>query len=384
MSAQLLAAVRLTQQPAQRRIALVTNLPTHYRKPLFDRLAAAYDVDFFFTGAGAGRYWPREHRLSTEGLSVVDSAGARALSGALRRGGYDCVVCSLTGRLSLLAATRATRAAGVPLVLWVGIWHHPQTLVHRVSRPFARRLYREASAILVYGRHVAAHVAAESGRTHSIFEAYQAVDNAFFGRRVPATEVERVRQELGLPAGAALLYVGRLEPEKGLEALLDSFADVRAARSLVLVGTGSIEAALRKRADRLGVAHRLFFPGYVAQEELRPYYHAAEALVLPSVTTRRFKEPWGLVVNEAMNCGLPVVATDAVGAVAGGLVVDGVTGLVVPEGDVPSLTRALDAMCADRVMRGRLSRTAREHVRRWSHDAAAASFEAAIEAACAS
>ena len=59
----------------------------------------------------------------------------------------------------------------------------------------------------------------------------------------------------------------------------------------------------------------------------------ADVYVLPSITTRLFKEPWGLVVNEAFNQGVPVIATDAVGAAAGGLVENGVNGFVVPEGN---------------------------------------------------
>ena len=87
-------------------------------------------------------------------------------------------------------------------------------------------------------------------------------------------------------------------------------------------------------------------------EPLRDVYAACDVLVVPSVPTRTFREPWGLVVNEAMNQGLAVIATDAVGAAAGGLVRDGENGLIVPAGD----ERALAAR--DGAARGR-SRAAR-------------------------
>ena len=70
-------------------------------------------------------------------------------------------------------------------------------------------------------------------------------------------------------------------------------------------------------------------------------YAAADVLVVPSIATRTFREPWGLVVNEAMNQGLPVIASDAVGAVAGGLVRDGRNGLVVRAGDSGALAHAM-------------------------------------------
>ena len=74
-----------------------------------------------------------------------------------------------------------------------------------------------------------------------------------------------------------------------------------------------------------------------ARPALAAAYATAELTVLASVPTRRFREPWGLVCNESMHQGRPVVASDSVGAVAGGLVADGVTGVVVPSGDVGAL-----------------------------------------------
>src|ERR1019366_8022522 len=73
--------------------------------------------------------------------------------------------------------------------------------------------------------------------------------------------------------------------------------------------------------------------GAIGREDLREVYAAGDVLVVPSIATRTFREPWGLVVNEAMNRGLAVIATDAVGAAAGGLVRDGQSGLIVPAGD---------------------------------------------------
>ena len=76
-------------------------------------------------------------------------------------------------------------------------------------------------------------------------------------------------------------------------------------------------------------------------------YAACDVLVVPSIRTRTFREPWGLVVNEAMNRGLPVIASDAVGAAAGGLVRDGVNGLVVPAGDSAALAAAIRRLAGD-------------------------------------
>jgi glycosyltransferase involved in cell wall biosynthesis len=116
----------------------------------------------------------------------------------------------------------------------------------------------------------------------------------------------------------------------------------------------------------------------MAPVELRRTYAAADVLVLPSIRTRTFREPWGLVVNEAMNRGLAVIASDAVGAVAGGLVRDGENGLVVRAGYSGELAAAIKRLAGDAELRARLGRAGAEDVRAFSHDAWAEGFSRAL------
>ena len=124
---------------------------------------------------------------------------------------------------------------------------------------------------------------------------------------------------------------------------------------------------------------RVRFAGYVPPEQAVAYYALAWVFVLPSVTTPVFKEPWGLVVNEAFNQGLPVIATDAVGAAAGGLVRDGVTGFVVPERDAAALAAALRRVLGDRALRDALGARAREVVAGWDNERMVRGFRDAID-----
>jgi glycosyltransferase involved in cell wall biosynthesis len=107
-------------------------------------------------------------------------------------------------------------------------------------------------------------------------------------------------------------------------------------------------------------------------------YAACDVLVVPSIPTRTFREPWALVVNEAMNRGVPVIASDAVGAAAGGLVRDRETGLVVRAGDSTALADAIGRLGADPALRARLGRAGADDVRAFSHDAWARGFSAAL------
>jgi glycosyltransferase involved in cell wall biosynthesis len=109
--------------------------------------------------------------------------------------------------------------------------------------------------------------------------------------------------------------------------------------------------------------------GQVPRERLPALYASADALVLPSVATATFLEPWGLVVNEAMAQGTPVIASDAVGAVVGGLVRDGRNGLVVPAGDAEALATRIRALARNPELRERLGAAAAEDVAPFSAEA---------------
>jgi glycosyltransferase involved in cell wall biosynthesis len=144
--------------------------------------------------------------------------------------------------------------------------------------------------------------------------------------------------------------------------------------ALVLVGAGSTPPWVP--ADGAVVGMVSLNP--VSALELRNFYAAADVLVVPSIPTRTFREPWGLVVNEAMNRELPVIASDAVGAAAGGLVRDGRNGTIVPAADPIALAAALRGFAADSSLRARMGAAGREDVSAYTHDAWAQGFSSAF------
>jgi glycosyltransferase involved in cell wall biosynthesis len=107
-------------------------------------------------------------------------------------------------------------------------------------------------------------------------------------------------------------------------------------------------------------------------------YSACDVLVVPSIATRTFREPWGLVVNEAMNCRTAVIASDAVGAAAGGLVRDGVTGSVVRAGDSSQLAHAMRTFAGDAALRARYASAGAQAVLEYDHEAWARGFSEAL------
>jgi glycosyltransferase involved in cell wall biosynthesis len=109
--------------------------------------------------------------------------------------------------------------------------------------------------------------------------------------------------------------------------------------------------------------------GAADPDELRNLYAGSDVLVMAAVETESAKEPWGLVANEAMAQGLPVIATDAVGAAAGGLVRHEQTGLVVPSGDPAALASAIERLARDDQLRRRLGEAAQAHARAYTYEA---------------
>jgi glycosyltransferase involved in cell wall biosynthesis len=110
-----------------------------------------------------------------------------------------------------------------------------------------------------------------------------------------------------------------------------------------------------------------------------PYYALAYVFVLPSITLPAGKELWGLVINEAFNQGVPVIATDAVGAAAGGLLQDGINGFVVPEGNSQALKHALQLILQDTEVRERLSANAKQTISKWDNENMVMGFRRAVE-----
>jgi glycosyltransferase involved in cell wall biosynthesis len=220
--------------------------------------------------------------------------------------------------------------------------------------------------VVTYGPHVTRYVTARRGRADGIFEAPQAVSAEEFGGPVPEEVVAAARERAGASERDFLaLFVGRLVREKGVEVLVDAWRRAGLGERAVLAFAG--DGPLRARVEAAGDDVRLL--GRLPRAELPALYAAADTLVLPSIRTATFLEPWGLVVNEAMHQGTPIVASDAVGAVAGGLVEDGRNGLIAPQGDAEALAARLRAVGANTELRARLGRAAREDVGRFTYAA---------------
>ena len=238
--------------------------------------------------------------------------------------------------------------------------------VRALKRLVLPRIVPQAAAWLVPGSLARDHIVAYGAVPERTVTFPLTVDVDELAARADAlrTDREAARARLGIGGDAiAVLQVGRLIEMKSPADLIRAAAEVRSRTNLslvvVLVGDGTEEAALRALAVELDVP--VFFTGLLAGDELTAVYVAADVFALVS---RR--ETWGVVVNEAMACGLPLVLSDRVGA-SGDLLEPGGNGELVRAGDPAALRSALERLAASEELRLRYGQRSRELVRDWGY-----------------
>lgn len=170
----------------------------------------------------------------------------------------------------------------------------------------------------------------------------EVVDNSYFSTKALSVRKApgKYKKQIGVPENY-FLYIGRFSEEKDLPSLLEAFQNCKNNTDnqwgLVLVGDGPQRKELEELVKR-GNIRSVFFKGFAQIEELPIYYALANVFILPSSS-----EAWGLVVNEAMSCGLPILASDTTGC-AEDLVQEGGNGFVFKPGSTTGMSELMDKM----------------------------------------
>ena len=249
---------------------------------------------------------------------------------------------------------------------------------HAIVEMLKAEFIQNCDGFVVPGRSAEEYLDAHNLRKDRIFTAPNAVDNDLFCSlaQVARQDATAVRRELDLP-NRYVLFVGRLVPEKGVFELLQAYAaldqDLRQQVGLVFVGDGSCRAELQKQASAL-TEGTIKFPGFAQRDQLPAYYALAEMLVLPTYT-----DTWGLVVNEAMACGLPVIVSRVAGCVSD-LIQENQTGLVIEPKDVSSLKSAMVHLATRPDLCANMGAHARQHITRFSPRAWSEAIADAVKA----
>lgn len=205
------------------------------------------------------------------------------------------------------------------------------------------------------------------------------VDNDWWLAQANAINREDARKQLGFqPNEKIILFCAKLQPWKRPMNLLQAFASASIPNArLVFAGDGAQRPELEKEAATRNIANRVQFLGFVNQSQLPRLYKSADLMVIPS----RY-EPFGLVVNESMLCGCPVIASDRVGAVRD-LITHGETGYVYPCDDTNGLAKLLQRVLSDPAQLQSVRQNALQRIQTWTPQASADALVDAVERALA-
>lgn len=368
------------------KLIVLTEIISPYRIPVFNALSQHPEIDlrviFLAETDPSMRQWRiyrDEARFSYEVLPSWRKRFGKHnilvntnVATALERARPDVILCGGYNYLASWQALHWAKKNDVPFMLWSESTAHDQRNTYSVVENLKQMFLNDCSGFVVPGNSAFEYV---SRMTHSesIFIAPNAVDNELFSARsqVAAMNRTRLRGQLGLP-DRFCLYVGRLVRAKGVTDLLQAYAalspEIREQLGLVFVGDGSMRAELEADARSVfpGSVH---FAGFVDRDELAAYYALAECFVLPT-----HSDTWGLVVNEAMACGLPIICSRVAGCAAD-LVRS--NGILVDPLSVSQLAAALRTIAGDIELRAKMSAESRRLIQNYSPECCAKGIAAA-------
>jgi glycosyltransferase involved in cell wall biosynthesis len=384
------------------RLAVVASHPVQYQAPWYRALATLLNLQVFFAhqisaadqsraGFDVGFEWdtPLFEGYSFEWLANTASrpgvdhfwgCNTPGVGTAIRGGNFDAVLVNGWQLFSYWQAIRAANAAGIPILVRGDSQLEPssRSLRGSLKHLLYPHMLRSFDACLAVGRRNADYYRHYGVPDARIYRSAHCVDNDFFARAAADTRHRRhaVRRELGIPAEAVVfMFAGKLIEKKRPLDFLEALRLTRRKHSDtwgLIVGDGPLKAMVDdyRRTHDIPCA----IAGFQNQRRIAATYAAADALVLPSTSG----ETWGLVVNEAMACGLPVVVSDQAGC-APDLVVEGETGFTYPCADVAALVTCVEALAGDRRLRDRMSARASTHIATFSPEAAAEGVVHAME-----
>ena len=376
------------------RVVVIASPPTPYRLPFYNLIGGREDLDV--TVLFCGEFEPtREFQMSIgEGFRHEFLSGFPitfhgrdqffyfinpGILSRLAKTGHECLVVAGYFLFSSQAGILRSLFKGVPYLVWSEshLGKVRSAFRNRMKEVFLRPLLRRASGYLVTGTLSAQYMMHYGAKKEEIFRLCNTPDvNLFIERGQALSErKQEIRRELGIdPDAAVALFVGRLVEKKGLQHLLPAFRRVREQvpkALMVIVGDGPYRTVLEPHIRELGDAVRM--EGFRQVEDLPKYYAAADLFACPSLD-----EPWGVVINEAMASGLPVVASTACGATPD-LIRAGVNGIAVEPGDTEGIAAAVTKILSLGDRGREMGLASREIIRDWTPEQSAEDFARAVK-----
>jgi glycosyltransferase involved in cell wall biosynthesis len=373
-------------------IAVLNSHPIQYFAPLYRYLNASYDVevtalylsDYSIRGekdAGFGQVvkWDidllqgYDFHFVRQAAKIGTPHGffsvvAPDLWNTIRSGKFDVLWLHGHNLAANHVAFASAKSIGMPILMrcetHLGLVR--SKVKTAIRRPLLGAFYKSFDGFLAIGSANKAFYLSMDVPNEKITVVPYTVDNERFTSMSQLTVEERkaLRREINISESRpAILYASKFMRRKHPDDLLRAAQTLVAEGlefDLVMVGSGEMEAELKAMAKRLGLSNAVF-PGFINQQKLPRIFGACDIFVLPSED-----EPWGLVVNEAMCAGLPIIASSEVGCVSD-LLCEGENGYSFTTGDIDGLAAALRSLVVNRRLRESQSNKSREIISQWSY-----------------
>jgi len=267
------------------------------------------------------------------------------------------------------------RRKKIPYYIWTETWKYGSTpLKNKVNEFFLKKVYSGAEKIFVSGKKSFTYMQSFVNKTKiKIIGDVSQID-------ITTKELSKNSHDFikkyDLKNKKIILYVGRLIKRKGIEYLISAFSKIK-DKSVVLViigggdfynlGEPTIRKTLTSLVSKFDLSERIIFTGHLPSKQVATMYFLSDVLVVPSITDK-IGEPWGLIVNEAMQFGLPVIATDAVGS-ALDLIKNGKNGFIVQEKNDIAIKIAVEKIIYDKKLKTSMKKYNLDYIKnRYNYD----------------
>jgi glycosyltransferase involved in cell wall biosynthesis len=378
-------------------VLIVHNIMAPYRYPLFRALAQHPDLDltvWFMSRSAKNRRWnqPKEElgfkyevlpsiELNYFGRDLFTYIVNYSFPWRYARQRFDVLISA--GWLDFACQTGffASKLLRRKFILWSESTAFEPSLRRSLATPLVKTMAAGADACVAVGTRSRDYLHSLGARENALFTAFSTVDVDLFQSVSATVRQDRAqhRKALGIQRERVLLYCGQFIERKGLRYLIDAFALIKRQHpevALVLVGYGQARAEMVAQVARLGLSD-VHLLDHVEVSDMPRMYALADIFVLPSL-----EETWGLVVNEAMACGLPVIASDCVGSSVD-LVREGQNGFIVPAADAASIAERCLLLLTDEALLARFAQCSAERILNFTPQHAAEAFAEAVQHAMA-
>jgi len=310
------------------KIVLLHNILTPHIIPLFERLDKKRELEmkfFFASGSESNRLWKEEVRDKFD-YKILPKIAIEfrekdlftyfinpTVLFELIRFNPEVIVSAGWDIFAYQIAFFYAKLFRKKFILWSGSTKYEPSWRRTISKPLVWLMIKGADACIAYGTRAKEYLISLGANPKKIFIAYNTIDVDFFKKEIEKLRKnrERIKENIGIKTSKIILYVGQLIERKGLVYLIKAFKKLREEMSdvgLLIVGYGQQEKELKELVKNKKIKD-VYFYGGASWPEVAKFYAISDIFVLPSL-----EEVWGLVINEAMAAGLPIITTDRVGA----------------------------------------------------------------------